>query len=449
MRMLGREPARSWIPPNAALAALESETGTSYDAGRLPLGSHLLDLVCHEVIAESEDRTGDADWAARRAATRALDALPLGPALFEPTQVVQGAHAGCVACLAMVCIPGKGAAVLSGGADGCLAATEVATGAVLASSSVAGSGVLSLAVLPDQEAGPLVAAGCMDGAVVLVRAELAASPPSLPILATCAGAHRKYVTALAWAPQPAGAAPLLLSGSWDESAALHATDPEAHTLSTLCRLPCDGHVEGLVFWPRISGGAAGRGAGVGTPGRGPGDGATVQGDVDDPPAPRFLAAVRGSTVLLELVVERSGPGADSMLRIANRHGLNEDPDDPHLSFSARGLAWSPCGGFLAVATDAGRVLLMGPGDAAGALRPLRRLFGLPLDRFQNWGVGWAGAGVVCAAGAGGAVHAFHAATGKCVGVLRAHTPAAVRALVGMEDGQLATSSFDGSIRLFA
>lgn len=149
--MLGREPARSWIPPNAALAALESETGTSYDAGRLPLGSHLLDLVCHEVIAESEDRTGDADWAARRAATRALDALPLGPALFEPTQVVQGAHAGCVACLAMVCIPGKGAAVLSGGADGCLAATEVATGAVLASSSVAGSGVLSLAVLPDQE----------------------------------------------------------------------------------------------------------------------------------------------------------------------------------------------------------------------------------------------------------------------------------------------------------
>lgn len=149
--MPGREPARSWIPPNAALAALESETGTRYDAGRLPLGSHLLDLVCHEVIAESEDRTGDADWAARRAATRALDALPLGPAPFEPTHVVQGAHAGCVACLAMVCIPGKGAAVLSGGADGCLAATEVATGAVLASSSVAGSGVLSLAVLPDQE----------------------------------------------------------------------------------------------------------------------------------------------------------------------------------------------------------------------------------------------------------------------------------------------------------
>ena len=304
----------------------------------------------------------------------------------------------------------------------------------------------------------------MDGGIVVIDGApaLAGGPPA--VLARCVGAHRKYAVALAWT----GAGDALVSGAWDDSVALHAWDRAERMLHTLRRLPLRGHVTALA---RL-------------------------GDRT------FLAAVRGEPALLELRAEGSCAAgvtdgatvtsapvpalttpapclAMDLVRV-REHSLNEDPDDAHVSFSAMAASLSPDGRFLAVATDAGRIVILAPvGEQGAAWRPVRRIFGLSnADRFHIWSLAWVGgeggsadgpAGATDAdtheessshapdtpssfslavAAPGGEVRVFSIATSGLLCTLRAHSPQAVRAIAACPGHRLVSASLDGSIKLF-
>ncbi|KDD76758.1 hypothetical protein H632_c115p0 [Helicosporidium sp. ATCC 50920] len=99
-----------------------------------------------------------------------------------------------------------------------------------------------------------------------------------------------------------------------------------------------------------------------------------------------------------------------------------------------------------LATDAGSVILFDPETSAH----VRTLTGLALGPFHAHALGVFGReALAVAAGEGGTLHAWRVASGEALPPLRAHSPAAVRALcVDPDSGTLFTASFDRSLKVF-
>lgn len=457
---------RGW---NNALAALERDAGVKHVEEKLARGSQLMELVYRHIEDQLAASLNEGLVLAeqRREALLRPGAHDY-PCVLLHTMPLPQSNVLCVACL-----PSLELAV-AGCADGALRVVSY-DGRLVRELRVASSGVLCVAAAPgpDGVPSPLLAAGCMDGSVAVADAGTGRVLHMLP------RAHAKYVVAAQWA----GDGEHLVTGSWDESFAIHRWQPRA------------GEGPGS---SDASAGLSSRADGAGTAGSsgsadddGGGELVSLQkeqvlGQVTAllflPNGASFLIAVRNSNYLRQyrLASSASAPAAASSASApaaaasgaaASPGGVQTLPEaeggsgavpepaaaeerrlnmnasgDDHVSFSAMHLALSPCGAFLLVSADNGRLIIW----ELEAWSQVRNLYGLPTEQFHQFAAAFSASGrYIVAAAALGAVLVYEVASAKVVATLRAHPGKNVRGLaLDGTSNRLFTVSFDRMLKVW-
>ena len=383
---------------DAALEALEHEAGLRVkDSPRL--GGSLLQVVCSfalrdtcphrrcalcsytltaapalpQLVYDDMERQaaagGEEDAASRR--RQLEEELLSGGAAASPGRCpsrlqrsIEGLHDSNIICIA--CCPCRRQAV-TGSSNGVITVLGY-DGTLVRRIAAATTGLLCLALQADASGsgsgngggsgsggggGPsstssssLVAAGCMDGSVVVADAAAGA------VLAS-AQPHRKYVVAAAFSPDGAH----LVTASWDHSFAVHhlrRRDPAAAAaagqeaagggsggggqrreweLVTVHSVPTAAKVNAVQFLPSSAS-----------------DASTATST--------FLVAVQGSNYLRQLAIAPPPTFTTGATALRQEPRINMNPrGDDHVSFSAAHLALSPCARLLLVSADNGRLLV--------------------------------------------------------------------------------------------
>lgn len=140
-----------------------------------------------------------------------------GPCPSRLQRSIEGLHAANIC--AIQCWPGRREAV-TGSSDGTLHVLSY-IGELRRAIAASSSGVLALGL--QGGAGSVVAAGCMDGSIVVVDA-------GTGVVLARAQPHRKYVVACRWAPDGRH----LATGAWDDSFAVGGGGEGGRRRACLC-----------------------------------------------------------------------------------------------------------------------------------------------------------------------------------------------------------------------
>lgn len=203
---------------------------------------------------------------------------------------------------------------------------------------------------------PLVAAGCMDGSVIIIHCGLDLEGSANRVLHTFK--HEKYVKTICWSPSEQ----LMASASADGTIKLHrvgnvvngfdASDGNELSFEVIQSLHFDGPVEAMCF-------------------------------VDN--GNSLCCYVRGTSYLTYFDLKDEYKQSKYSL---NGKAAIGDRFDDHVSFSVLSLQPSPNGKYIAAATDVARNIIM----EAKSDRIVRNLYGHNNDGFSNPKIAWSSSG---------------------------------------------------------
>lgn len=185
----------------------------------------------------------------------------------------------------------------------------------------------------------LIATGGMDGSVNIVRY----SDEEMEVLESNVK-HGKYIKSLQWSPKKYGNTSLLASSSADGGLFLSKIDEDTLNVYSMEQLRFDGPVEAMCFLDHGS---------------------------------ILCVHARGTTYLSYFDIDQDCKQKKYML---NASAFN----DEHVSFTVLSLVPSPCGKYIAAATDASRNIILD----AKTCRQVRNLYGHVNDGYSTPKIGW-------------------------------------------------------------
>jgi len=244
----------------------------------------------------------------------------------------------------------------TGGADMCL--TLIPWGMALAPNSAAmeetmnksrkislSSAVICAEFSHNSRSGAgFIATGGMDGAVSILRYS---NTDEIQLLQSNIK-HGKYIKSLHWSPTKYGHTSILASASADGTLFLSKVDEDTSRIYTMEQLRFDGPLEAFCFLDHGS---------------------------------ILCVHVRGTTYLSYFYIEQNFKQKKLTL---NTSAFN----DEHVSFTVLSLVPSPCGKYIAAATDVSRNIILD----AKTCRQVRNLYGHVNDGYSTPKIGWSSNG---------------------------------------------------------